>query len=343
MIPTQIINDHLEGIEELPSYKRTIETRNELIWQSIASTTLREAAEQWLSTIKNPCTQISYRTAMNELHNRGFIDMSWSLQGFSLISANSIIDRIKTEKIFIFDKFGHATTQQWSERTREARIACLLSFSRYLSRKTDGIIGRGVASRDGIEKTFSSKPRHVKTKVLNRAQLFRFFEELDKINARDAMIARLCLHGGKRINEVLSLTTEQIDVDKRRITFKQSKTRYTDDVTIISFEHAAARHLFDRLMAYIWQKIGIVFTTASGKKIQKNQVDRNFAKAGLRAGVSFRVSPHNLRATAVTLWKEDGFSDSHIMKATGHASAEMVHRYDKTDIADNVTKQSCLF
>ena len=42
------------------------------------------------------------------------------------------------------------------------------------------------------------------------------------------------------------------------------------------------------------------------------------------------------------LWKEDGFSDSLIMKASGHSSSEMVHRYDRTDIADNVTSKSYL-
>ena len=70
-------------------------------------------------------------------------------------------------------------------------------------------------------------------------------------------------------------------------------------------------------------------------------MERNFIKAGRRAGVPFRVSPHDLRATAVTLWKEDGFNDSLIMKATGHSSREMVHRYDRTDIAENVTRKSC--
>lgn len=76
--------------------------------------------------------------------------------------------------------------------------------------------------------------------------------------------------------------------------------------------------------------------------MKKTQLDRNFSKAGRNAHIPFRVSPYNLRTTAITLWKEDGFSDSLIIKASGHSSSEMVHRYDRTDIADNVTSRSYL-
>jgi integrase len=48
---------------------------------------------------------------------------------------------------------------------------------------------------------------------------------LEKINPRDALIGKVALQGGKRIREVLNLRTEQIDWNKREITFAQSKTR----------------------------------------------------------------------------------------------------------------------
>jgi len=44
-------------------------------------------------------------------------------------------------------------------------------------------------------------------------------------NPRDRLIAKIALQGGKRINEVLTLTTEQIAWDKSEITFVQSKTK----------------------------------------------------------------------------------------------------------------------
>ena len=324
------------------TYQEVQETKQELLWQKLRDVSIKEAIEDWLKTIQNNCTRKSYQNAMVELIKRRFIEPRLSLQIFSLISPEKIIDSIKTATIFIVDKQGGPTLCQWSIRTREARISCFLAFTRYLSRKTEGIIRRGVPSREGTEKTFSRKPRKVKTAALTRSQLVLFLEEIEKINQRDAMIAKLCLHGAKRINEVLSMRTDQIDYEKKQITFKQSKSKIADDFTIISFEKGVAKAFLEDLKAYIGIRKGFVFVTSSLQAVQKTQVDRNFAKAGTLAGIPFRVSPHNLRATAVTLWKEDGFSDSLIMHATGHASSAMVHCYDKSDIANNVTKKSCL-
>lgn len=324
------------------SYQEVLDAKREVLWQQLRYISVQEAIDEWLITIQNKCTRKSYANSMEELIERRFINPQISLQLFTLLSPEKIIDSIKTIPIYIKNQTGEYTSKQWSIRTREARISCFLAFSRYLSRKTDGIIRRGIPSKEGIEKTFSPKPKKVKTEALTRSQIVLFLEEIEKINPRDAMIAKLCLHGAKRINEVLSLQVEQIDYEKRQIIFKQSKSKISDDFTIISFEKAAARLLLEELKKYIGERKGIVFVTSAFQPVQKTQVDRNFAKAGKRAGIPFRVSPHNLRATAVTLWKEDGFSDSLIMHATGHASSAMVHCYDRSDIANNVTKKSCL-
>ncbi len=326
----------------IPSYSQTIEAKQEFLWQQLAKVKLGEALHQWLESIQNPYTLKSYSTSIDELISNGFLNPDWSLQQFSLLSPDQIIDQIKTSLIQVKEKNRTSVSKQWSMRTKEARIACFLSLTRYLSRKSEGMIRRGVPCKDGLQKTFSIKPRKVKSEALTRSQIVCFFEELDLLNPRDAMIARLCLQGGKRINEVLSLQTNQIDFEKKCILFHQSKSKFSDDFTVISFEKPAATVLLNDLKEYIGKRSGTVFITAKGKSIKQNQVDRNFMKAGKRAGILFRVSPHNLRATAVTLWKEDGFSDSLIMKATGHASSEMVHKYDKSDLAENVTKQSCL-
>lgn len=325
------------------SYRKILEEKQEAIWKSLAKVTVRKAVDLWLETILNPRTKKSYTFSMEELLSRDFILSHWSLQQFSLISPDAIIDKIKTEAIFMRQRENQGTLKQWSMKTRESRIACFLSFTRYLSRKSEGLIRRGVPSKDGIEKTFSSPSKKVKTKAMTRSQVMRFLEELDQLNCRDAMLARLCLHGGKRINEVLSLKVDQIDFVKNQIVFHQSKSKFSDDFTVISFERPSAQALLNELRRYIGGRTGLVFVTSSGNGLRQNQIDRNFLKAGERAGIPFRVSPHNLRATAVTLWKEDGFNDSLIMKATGHSSSEMVHRYDKTDIADNVTRKAVLF
>lgn len=324
------------------NYKQIVEIKNERLWQALSKVNLRIAIAEWLETISNPCTKTSYTISMKELLERGFLNPNWNLQIFSVLSTNTIIDQIKVKTIYIKDKHQNETAQEWSIRTKEARISSLLAFIRYLSRKTEGLIAKAIPNKTGIGKTFSSPSKKVKTEALSRAQLYRFLEELEQINPRDALIAKLCLHGAKRINEVLSLEVYRIDFEKKQISFKQSKSKLTDDFTIINFEKEGAQALLQKLKDYIQTRKGLVFLTKNNKAVKKTQVDRTFSKAGRNACIPFRVSAHNLRTTAITLWKEDGFSDSLIMKASGHSSSEMVHRYDRTDIADNVTSRSYL-
>ena len=323
------------------TYKSAVEAKQEFIWQQLRSIMLGEAIDEWLSTIQNPCTKKSYTSSMAILIKYRILDDKVPLHLFSLLSPERIVDQIKSCLLFVEGPKNE--NKQWSIRTREARISCFLAFTRFLSRKTEGIIRRGVPCKDGIEKTFTPKPRKVKTEAMTRSQMALFFEELEKINSRDALIAKICLHGAKRISEVLSLRVDQINYEKKEIVFRQSKSQIADDFTIICFEKESAAVLLEQLRKYIGDRCGIVFVTSFGKQVQKTQVDRTFSEAGRRSNIPFRVSPHNLRATAVTLWKEDGFSDSMIMHASGHSSSAMVHCYDRSDIANNVTKKSCLF
>ena len=70
-----------------------------------------------------------------------------------------------------------------------------------------------------------------------------------------------------------------------------------------------------------------------------NQVAVTFAKAGKEAGIPFKITPHVLRASAVTYLKQQGFHDSDIMRVTGHATSEMVYAYDKSARSDNASKK----
>ncbi|MGL5263448.1 MAG: hypothetical protein ACRDAI_02560, partial [Candidatus Rhabdochlamydia sp.] len=150
------------------NYKQVVEIKNERLWQALSKVNLNTAITEWIETITNPCTKSSYITSMRELINRGFLNPNWSLQIFGVLSANAIIDQIKVETIYIKDKTSENTQKEWSIRTREARISCLLAFIRYLSRKTEGIIAKATPNKTGLEKTFSPPSRKVKTEALSR-------------------------------------------------------------------------------------------------------------------------------------------------------------------------------
>ena len=199
-------------------------------------------------------------------------------------------------------------------------------------------IKKALPCKEGTAKTFYRVHEKVKSHAMTQAQWINFFIELEKINFRDTLVAKIALQGGKRINEVLNLSAEQIDWAKNEITFFQSKTKGLQKKVIITYPQS----IMDRLNAYIGERQGLVFITRTCKIVHLKQLALNFAKAGKLAKIPFKVTPHVLRASAVTFLKQAGFNDSDIMRVTGHASAEMVYAYDKTSLSDNASKKISL-
>ena len=301
---------------------RTLKT--EALWRNLSSITLKEAVIQWLASCK-PLTAKNYASGIHQMAAAKLIDINTSLQAFALCDHDAIIDRIK--------KIPHL-----SECTKQARAACYISFTRFLSRRTQGIITKATPNREGISKTFYRVREKVATHALSHAQWSQFLNHLHRINQRDCLIAKIILQGGKRVCEVLSLTTENVDYNSHQITFTQSKTKGYHKETVITYP----QNVMDELKKYSGNRVGFVFITKSGKSIMPNQLAVTFEKAGLAAEIPFKITPHVLRATTVTYLKREGFSDSDIMKVTGHASAQMIHAYDKSERSENASKKISL-
>lgn len=308
----------------LETYEQASSFKSNLIWKQLDSISVEEAISHWLPTL-SPKTQISYRSGIKKLIELGWLNPLMNLQQFALVNHESIIDRIK-----LF--------QDWAENTRQARAACYISFTGFLSRRLQGMIKKAVPNKEGHAKTFFNVYEKVKTQAMTQAQWISFFRELEKINPRDCLIGKVILQGGKRVNEVLSLHTDQINWSLREITFVQSKMRKLHKETVITYPES----IMNQLREYIGGRLGSVFVTRSGKSVMINQVAVTFAKAGKAAGIPFKVSPHVLRASAVTYLKQQGFPDSDIMRVTGHCTSEMVFAYDKSSRADNASKKVIL-
>lgn len=326
----QVKREEKEALTKTPSYKRALEAREEALWEALERKTVKEAIEGWLSSISNSKTKRAYAIAMHELCKRGLIKEFMSLQNFSLLNHDVTVDRIKQESFFTSDN------RPWSEATRQQRAAAFVSFTGFLSRRTSGIVRKATPNKEGQARTFHRINQHVTTPAFQRRRDWeRFLKELDVINRRDCLIAKVILQGGKRISEVLSLLISAINFQTGQITFEQSKTKGESRKTVISYR----QEFMNELQGYIGDREGLVFVTAAGRPVRPQQIDRNFKKAGERAGVPFTVTPHVLRATTVTYLKQEGFSDSDIMKVTGHADSEMIRMYDKSALADNASKK----
>ncbi len=308
----------------IESFAQAQSMKEVVIWGNMETLSVGCLLNDWVQTLSYR-TRINYQSGIRMLAVAGFINPMISLQAFSLINHDVIIDRIKQ-------------VSDWKETSRQARAALYISFTRFLSRRFPGIFKKAMPSREGTNKTFFRVHEKVVTEAMNQAQWTAFFAALELINARDCLIAKITLQGGKRIREVLSLTIDQIDWDKREITFTQSKTKGVRKETVITYPES----IMSKLREYIGSRQGFVFVSRNDTPVILNQVAITFAKAGEKAGVPFKVTPHVLRASAVTYLKQQGFADSDIQKVTGHASSEMVNAYDKSSRADNASKKVSL-
>lgn len=298
--------------------------KEEAVWESLKRISLEQSIAMWLETLSH-LTRINYQSAFGKLITLGLLDPLMSLQKFSLLNGDGVVDRIKL-------------IDGWSEATKQARAAAFISFTRFLSRRTGGVINKAQPSREGVTKTFYRVNEKVTSKAMTQAQWIVFFQELYKINPRDCLIGKVILQGGKRVNEVLKLTTNRIDFLNRQITFRQSKARGLIKETVITYPES----IMQNLREYIDRREGEVFITRNGSPVLLTQLAITFAKAGERAAIGFKVSPHTLRTSAVTYLKQQGFRDTDIMKITGHVSSAMVYAYDKSEREDNPSKNISL-
>jgi integrase/recombinase XerD len=311
----------LELPENTLDYQQSKAVHENETWNILSRYTIAEACGHWLETLSGH-TKKSYGEGFKKLVDYGLICPTVSLQDFAIkINHQAIVDAIKQ-------------IADWSEATKQNRAAGYISFTGFLSRQTDGMIRKAIPSRQKATKTFFRISDKVKTDAMTQQQWLRFFEELYE-NPRDCLIAKLLLQGAKRVEEVLSIRTTQINWTDFEITFQQSKNGLTEKETVITYSPT----IFYQLADYLKDRTGLVFVTRTGNRVYLNQLAESFSRAGKRAGIPFKVTPHVLRASAVTYFKGQGFQDSDIMKITGHASAEMVHAYDKSERAENATKK----
>lgn len=308
----------------ISKFDQVLSSTKDIIWEKLGEFSVGQWLEIWLETLSNN-TAINYRAGMKQLALYGLITPGISLQSFALINHDAIVDRIKKD----------SNLQKWSECTRQARAACYISFTGFLSRRFQNIIKKATPSKEGSGKTFFRVYDKVVSRAMTQSQWIAFIDKLSQINLRDCLIAKIALQGGKRIGEVLAMSTSYINWELSHISFPQSKTKGLYKETVITYSSG----IMDSLKSYINGREGIVFITRTGKTVPRCQISSTFLKAGKKANIPFRVSPHILRASNVTFLKQQGFTDSEIMKVTGHASAEMIYAYDKSNRAENASKK----
>ena len=296
-------------------------------------TSIKSVIQDWLKNLSTE-TKRNYSYYIADMIRRNIIpeyDASgndFTVGHFRHVPHEMVIDYIKR-------------VEDWSEGTRQLHAAVYISFTAYLSRISQGWVRKVEPSTLAANPTFYQIREKCATNALTLSDWYKFIAALSDINKRDALIARSAFHGAKRITEAISITLSQIDWEKNIIRYKQSKTGGTFREIPITFPE----YFMEELKTYIESTAAIrkdspyVFITRTGKMITRLRLNHSFAKAGEKANLKIKVTPHVLRATWVTLVRGQGASDSQIMQVTGHRNNKMVLAYDKTSDEQNISKK----
>lgn len=293
-------------------------------WEQLRNKSIKDMTSIWLNSLKNKNTRTGYQQTVNKLFKLRILLPSWTVDTFTTANLNDIVDRIKNLRVA-------------AEPTRQRHAAGFISFTKWLSRLTDGRTKTAVPEKFGAHKTFYAVRDKIKTPAMTEQQYQQFIDALADINYLHWIIARVAYWGAKRINEVLTARIPDIDFQNRRISFQQSKTRGTDRHTVITYSTEVMNLVADLIGE---RTKGRIFLEKR-RKVTYQQISRSFSQAGHKARIPFRVTPHVLRATRVTILKTKKHSAEDISKLTGTTPASVM-KYDKSDLADNISQLECI-
>ncbi len=320
-----IMEQHLISKDNF-TYDQARFLQKENIWKKLSNISLIKAIEHFLDTL-SPHTKRQYQNSFNSFFNLGLLNPNDNLQSFSMRNLETTLDLIKA-KI------------HGSEATKQARCAAFISLTGFLARRTQGMVRKTIPSKDNGASTFKKIRSKATTEALTEKELNVFLRSLKDINYRDYLIAKTILQGAKRIDEVLSAKISQIDWTNNKITFKQSKSRELEQITIIHYPE----YFIKELKEYVAdrKKEDLIFITSQGKKVIQPHIFRSFVNASVKSNLSKKVTAHTLRATAITILTNKGYSTEQIMKVSGHVTSSSVSYYDKTPIEKNITQEVAL-
>nr|DAE65765.1 MAG TPA: SITE SPECIFIC RECOMBINASE XERD [Caudoviricetes sp.] len=179
------------------------------------------------------------------------------------------------------------------------------------------------------------------TTLIKALDVTKYFEY------RDYVVIQLIMDTGMRLGETLSLTIDDIDLDRRAVLIpaditKSKKERY------VFFSNTMAGILRRWLQfkdRYIDNDV-LIFPTTRGTKLGIPHFERNFRIYKERAGLSQNVTPHSLRNNFAKRCLMSGMDIYTLSRILGHSSVTVTEKayldLTVTDIRKNYQKFSPL-
>jgi len=146
---------------------------------------------------------------------------------------------------------------------------------------------------------------------------------------RNANILRLLWETGIRINECLSLTQDDIDIEEQTAVVRRGKRNKTrtvawssETLTVMLEKWMEKRPESSFLFPVVRSPKG-----RKGEKLTPNAFRQQFTKYVREAGLPEWVTPHVLRHSFATFYLRSGGNVFHLQKALGHANIQQTAIY----------------
>jgi integrase len=135
------------------------------------------------------------------------------------------------------------------------------------------------------------------------------------------LVVLAALHTGGRRGELLALEWEDVDLDRRRATFRETKNGEPRTIALTETLVAALKQVRPKFNA-----AGRVFLNHGGEQIHPDGLTWSFRLAARKAGlVGFRF--HDLRHSAASFMVQAGVPLNTVRDVLGHKSLTMTLRY----------------
>jgi site-specific recombinase XerD len=164
----------------------------------------------------------------------------------------------------------------------------------------------------------------IESDIINK--IFTYYKNNldDKVQFRNYIYYRLSLETGLRLNEIINIKMENINMQERLIYVTVTKTD-VDRFVSFSDETRILLHKFILLFHDGYEYLFINFKT--GKRLSKSSIESQTQALKSKLNIKQSISPHKWRHTFATKFITKGGNLTFLQKFLGHTSLKTTQKY----------------